>query len=75
MQKHDHSKSKRMLVELFPNESAIVVKTYKQVRVMHTPYTALLYSKNRVYRGIRFIFLIFALKHRLWVLVYPKSMF
>ena len=35
---------------------------------MNTPYTPLLYSKTGVYRGIHF-FLIFALKHRLWVLV------
>ena len=32
------------------------------------PYTPLLYSKTGVYRGICY-FLIFALKHRLWVLV------
>ena len=32
------------------------------------PYTPLLYSKTGVYRGIHY-FLIFALKHRLWVLV------
>ena len=32
------------------------------------PYTPLLYSKTGVYRGIHF-FLIFALKHRLWVVV------
>ena len=32
------------------------------------PYTPLLYSKTGVYRGIYF-FLIFALKHRLWVLI------
>ena len=32
------------------------------------PYTPFLYSKTGVYRGIHF-FLIFALKHRLWVLV------
>ena len=52
---------------------------------IYPPYTPLLYSKNGVYRGIR-IFHIFALKHRLWVLVrttslrggsnvYPQSMF
>ena len=40
----------------------------KQVRVTNTPYTPLLYSKTGVYRGILF-FLIFAPKHRLWVLV------
>ena len=34
---------------------------------MNTPYTPLLYTKIRVYRGIHY-FLIFALKHRLWVL-------
>ena len=28
----------------------------------------ILYSKTRVYRGIQFFFLIFALKHRSWVL-------
>ena len=35
---------------------------------MKTPYTPLLYSKTGVYRGI-YVFLIFALKHRSWVLV------
>ena len=40
----------------------------KQVRVMNTPYTPVLYSKTGVYRGIHF-FLIFALQHRSWVLV------
>ena len=37
------------------------------------PYTPLLYSKTGVYRGI-FLFLIFALKHRLWVLVRTASL-
>ena len=36
------------------------------------PYTPLLYSKTAVYRGIN-IFLIFALKHRMWVLVRKAS--
>ena len=36
------------------------------------PQTPLLYSKNGVCRGIP-IFLIFALKHRLWVLVRTAS--
>ena len=40
----------------------------KQVCVTNTPYTPLLYSKSGVYRGIH-IFLIFALKHKLWVIV------
>ena len=40
----------------------------KQVRVMNTPLHPTLYSKTGVYRGIHF-FLIFALKHRSWVLV------
>ena len=40
----------------------------KHVRIMNTPYTPLLYSQTGVYRGIHFS-LIFALKHRLWVLV------
>ena len=35
-------------------------------------YTPLLYSKTGVYRGIHF-FLIFASKHRLWVLVRTAS--
>ena len=35
---------------------------------VHPPYTPLLYSKTGDYRGIHY-FLIFALKHRLWVLV------
>ena len=41
------------------------------------PYTLLLYNKRGVYRGILY-FLIFALKHILWVLVrtvYPQYMF
>ena len=37
------------------------------------PYTPLLCSKIGVYRGIHY-FLIFALKHRLWVLVRTASM-
>ena len=37
------------------------------------PYTPLLYSKTGVYWGIKF-FLVFALKHRLWVLVRTASM-
>ena len=37
------------------------------------PYTLLLYSKTGVYRGIHY-FLIFALKHILWVLVRTASM-
>ena len=36
------------------------------------PYTPLLYRKTGVYRGIHY-FLIFALKHRLWVLVRTAS--
>ena len=36
------------------------------------PYTPLLYSKTGVYRGILF-FLIFAPKHRLWVLVRTEA--
>ena len=36
-------------------------------------YTPLLYSKIGVYRGIHF-FLIFAPKHRLWVLVRTSSL-
>ena len=36
------------------------------------PYTPPLYSKNGVYRGIHY-FLIFALKHILWVLVRTAS--
>ena len=40
-----------------------------------TPYTPLLYSRTGL-QGYSF-FIIFALKHRLWVLtiVYPQSMF
>ena len=45
----------------------------KQVRVMNTPYTPLLYSNLGVNRGLLY-FLIFALKHRLWVLVRTASM-
>ena len=38
------------------------------------PYTPLLYSKNGVYRGIHY-YLIFALKHILWVLVRTDSIY
>ena len=44
----------------------------KHVRVIYTPYAPLLYSKTGVCRGIP-IFLIFAPKHRLWVLVRTAS--
>ena len=44
----------------------------KHVRAIYTPYTPLLYSKTGVCRGIP-IFLIFTLKHRLWVLVRTAS--
>ena len=37
------------------------------------PYTPLLYSKTGVWRGIH-IFLIFAPKHRLWILVRTASL-
>ena len=37
------------------------------------PYTPLLYSKIGVYRAIQY-FLIFALKHRFWVLIRTASM-
>ena len=46
------------------------------IRIAHpcvyTPYTPLLYSKTGVYRCIHY-FLIFALKHKLWVLVRTAS--
>ena len=38
------------------------------------PYTPLLYSKSGVYRGIHY-FLIFALKHILWVLVRTTTIY
>ena len=44
----------------------------KHVCLIHNPYTPLLYSKTGVCRGIH-IFLIFAPKHRLWVLVRTAS--
>ena len=51
----------------------------KHIRVTKTPYTPLVYSKLGFTEGIHY-FLIFALKHRLWVRVrtasvYPQSMF
>ena len=39
---------------------------------MKTPYIPLLYSKTGVYRDIHY-FLIFSLKHRLWVLVSTEA--
>ena len=44
----------------------IIDSSCKHVREMYTPYTPLLYSETGVYRGIHY-FLIFVLKHRLWV--------
>ena len=44
----------------------------KHVRAIYTPFNPLLYSKTGVCRGIP-IFLIFAPKHRLWVLVRTAS--
>ena len=44
----------------------------KHVPAMYTPLNPILYSKTGVSRGIP-IFLIFALKHRLWVLVRTAS--
>ena len=41
------------------------------VKCIH-PYTPLLYSKTGVYRSI-YIFVIFAPKHRLWVLIRTAS--
>ena len=66
----------------------VVIKMQYKMRVYHLenmsvqcipPQTPLLYSKAGVCMGIP-IFLIFAPKHRLWVLVggsnvYPQSMF
>ena len=37
------------------------------------PYTSLLHSKTGVYRGLHY-FLIFAVKHILWILVRTASM-
>ena len=39
------------------------------------PFIPLLYSKNRVYRGIDFFLLIFALEHRFWILVRTASVY
>ena len=46
---------------------SIRISSQKHVRVMYTPYTPLLYSNTGVCRGIH-IFLIFAPKHKLWVI-------
>ena len=63
-----HISGRRLLY----NEVIIVhpkcMSSGKHVRVMYTPQTPLLYSKTGVCGGIP-IFLIFAPKHRLWVLV------
>ena len=48
------------------------VASGKHIREINTPHTPLLYSKTGVCRGIP-IFLIFAPKHRLWVLVRTAS--
>ena len=47
--------------------SPFLITSGKHVRVMYTPLNPTLYSKTGVCRGIP-IFLIFAQKHRLWVL-------
>ena len=56
-------------LELFTGTNLIVnsiVSSCKHVRVMYTPLHPTLYSKTGVNWGIHY-FLIFALKHRLWV--------
>ena len=53
--------------------SRCCITSRKQVRITNTPYTPLLYSKTGVYKSIHF-FLIFASKHRLWVLIRNASL-
>ena len=56
------------------NKPARLQKHHDNMSVCFIPhYTPLLYSKTGVYRGIHY-FLIFALKHRLWVLVRIASL-
>ena len=58
----------------FSHDAAQKQKHRDNLSVCFIPqYTPLLYSKTGVYRGIHF-FLIFALKHRLWVLVRTASL-
>ena len=45
----------------------------KHARVMKTPLHPTLYRKTGVYRGFR-NYIIFTLKHRLWVFVHPQIM-
>ena len=51
------------------------VTSGKHVHVMYTLFTPLLYRNTEVCMGIPFSFLIFAPKHRLWVLVRTASPF
>ena len=66
-----------VVVEELAVEEEVVVDAIKNQDNMFVcfipPYTTLLYSKTGVYRGIHY-FLIFALKHILWVLVRTASM-
>ena len=56
----------------FGEATAYSVASRKQVRVTNTALHPTLYSEAGVYRGI--FFLIFAPKHRLWVLVRTASL-
>ena len=60
-----------VICEEIPHELGRVIFAYYMYMYI-PPYTSLLYSKTRVYRGIH-IFLIFAPKHRLWVHVRTAS--
>ena len=66
-----------VVVEELAVEEEVVVDAIKHQDNMSVcfipPYTPRLYSKTGVYRGIHY-FLIFALKHILWVLVRTASM-
>ena len=54
------------------NLHCIMITSRNQLRVMKTPLHPT-FSKTGVYRGMHY-FLIFALKHRLWVLVRTTSL-
>ena len=62
------------IVQLFSNSMKFLNKTHQENMPVKyiPPYTPLLYSKTGICRGIP-IFLIFAPKHRLWVLVRTAS--
>ena len=61
------------VISQFEDRFLVIASSRKQVRVMKTPLHPTYIDKTGVYRGLHY-FIIFALKHILWVLVRTASM-